>query len=268
MHEFPCDGPVQVDLRQGNGTCELRAEPRDTATVEVEPYDNTEAGRQAARDTRVELSGDTLVVAAPEGGGWLFRRTPRLRITVAVPNGSSGRLRVASADLSCRGEWRDIKINTASGDVDVERTTGDLTVNTASGDVRAGHVGGRLTVNSASGDVSASRVDGAVEVKGASADVEVDDLRGDLRSHTASGDVRVGTASRGSITVNSASGDVSIGVTSGTGVWLDLNTFSGRTSSDLTLSGDAPPADHQLTIQVRTMSGDIDVHRVPARDDA
>src|SRR5690606_25861423 len=145
--------------------------------------------------------------------------------------------------------WRDIKINTASGDVDVERTTGDLTVNTASGDVRAGHVGGRLTVNSASGDVSASRVDGAVEVKGASADVEVDDLRGDLRSHT-------------------ASGDVSIGVTSGTGVWLDLNTFSGRTSSDLTLSGDAPPADHQLTIQVRTMSGDIDVHRVPARDDA
>lgn len=267
MYEFPSAGPVLVDLRQGSGTCEFRAEPRDTVTVEVEPYDNTEAGRQAARDTRVELSGDTLIITAPEGGGWLFRRSPRLRITATVPTGSSGRLRVASADLTCHGEWRDIKINTASGDVDVERTTGDLTVNTASGDVRAGHVGGRLSVNSASGDVSASRVDGAVDVKGASADVEVDDLRGDLRSHTASGDVRIGTASRGTITVNSASGDVSIGVAYGTGVWLDLNTFSGRTNSDLTMSGDAPPSEHQLTIQVRTMSGDIDLHRVPPRDD-
>lgn len=267
MYEFTPGGPVQVDLRQTSGTCEIRAEQRDTVTVEVEPYDNTDAARQTARDTRVELSGDTLVITGPEAGGWLFRRSPRLRITATVPTGSSGRLRVVSADLSCHGEWRDLKITTASGDVYVERTTEGLTINTASGDVRAGHVGGRLTVNSASGDVSASRVDGAVEVKGASADVDVDDLRGDLRSTTASGDVRVGTAGSGTITVNSASGEVSIGVAQGTGVWLDLNTLSGRTNTDLAMSGDAPPSDHQLTIQVRTMSGDIDIHRMPARDE-
>jgi DUF4097 and DUF4098 domain-containing protein YvlB len=268
MTEFPCPGPVTVDLRLGGGVCEIRAEERDTAMVEVEPYDGTDAARQAARDIRVELSGDTLVIAAPEVGGWLFRRSPRLRVTAAVPAGSSGRLRVASADITCHGEWAQVKIYTASGDAHLEHVTGDLAVNSASGDVRAGQVGGRLTVNTASGDVSANRVGGPVEIKGASAGVDIDDLGADLRSTTASGDVRVGTARRGTVTVNSASGDVTIGVVTGTGVWLDLNTLSGRTSSDLNMSGDTPATGHDLTIQVRTMSGDIDVHRVPARTDA
>jgi hypothetical protein len=262
MSEFSCPGPVTVDLRLGGGSCEIHAEQRDTALIEVEPYDNSDAAREAARDTRVELSGDTLVISAPEAGGWLFRRTPRLRVTAAVPTGSSGRLRVASADITCHGEWSQVKLNTASGDVYVERVTGDLSVNSASGDVRAGQVDGRLTVNTASGDVSANRVVGSVEVKGASAEVEIDDLGGDLRSSTASGDVRIGSARQGAISVNSASGDVSVGVVAGTGVWLDINTLSGRTDSDLDVGEQTPPRGHDLSIQVRTMSGDVTIHRV------
>jgi DUF4097 and DUF4098 domain-containing protein YvlB len=135
-------------------------------------------------------------------------------------------------------------------------------VNSASGDVRAGRVDGGLSVNTASGDVKAQHVGGSAEVKGASADVEIDDLGGDLRSNTASGDVRVGAARQGTLRVNSASGDVSVGVVPGVGVWMDLNTLSGRTSSDLNMSGDSPPASHDLTVQVRTLSGDIKIHRV------
>lgn len=262
MSEFACSGPVTVDLRLGGGSCELRAEPRETALVEVEPYDNSEASRDAARDTRVELSGDALVISAPETGGWLFRRAPRIRVTATVPTGSTGRLRVASADVSCHGEWEQVKVNTASGDVYVEQVSGDLSVNTASGDVRTGNVDGRLTVNTASGDVTANRVIGAVEIKGASADVEVEEIGSDFRTSTASGDIRVGSARQGSITVNSASGDVSLGVVAGTGVWLDLNTLSGRTRSDLEMGEQSPPSGHALSIQVRTMSGDIEIHRV------
>lgn len=268
MDQFDCPGPVTVDLRLAAGACEIRAEPRDSAVVEVEPYDGSDTARQAAESTRVELTGDTLVIAAPESGGWLFRRSPRLRITAAVPTGSSGRLRVASADITCYGEWAQVKLNTASGDAHVEHVTGDLTVNSASGDIRAGQVDGRLTVNTASGDVTAGHIGGPVQVKGASADLEVDDLGADLRSHTASGDVRIGTARRGTVAVNSASGDVSIGVATGTRVWLDLNTLSGRTRSDLDMTGDTPAGDLELTLQVRTMSGDIDIHRIPATADA
>lgn len=262
MYEFSSSGPVAVDLRVGGGTCELRAEPRDTATVSVEPGDDSDAASDAARQTRVELSGDTLVITAPESGGWLFRRVPRLHVTVTVPTGSSGRVRVASADLSCSGEWSHLKVSTASGDVQVEQVTADLTVNSASGDIRVGQVDGRLTVHTASGDITATRVGGPVEVKGASADVDIEELGDGLRLNTASGDVRVGTCRQGTVAVNSASGDVSIGIAAGTGVWLDLNTLSGRTSSDLDVRGDAPPTGHSLSLQVRTISGDIQLHRV------
>lgn len=268
MPEFSCSGPITVDLRLGGGTCELRAESSDTARVDVEPYDNSDAAQAAAREARVEVTGDTLVISAPEASGWLFRRSPRLRVTAMVPTGSSGRLRVATADITCHGEWSDVKVNTASGDTYLERVTGDVTVNSASADVRTGQVDGRLTVNTASGNVSATSVRGAVEVKGASGDLEIDNLGEGLRSNSASGDVRIGAASSGSITVNSASGDVSVGVVTGTGVWLDLNTLSGRTESDLAIGGDTPVDRHDLAIQVRTMSGNIDIRRVTAPEPA
>lgn len=262
MHEFSCSGPVIVDVRLGGGAIDLYAEPRDTAVVEVTPYDNSDTAQQAASETRVEMSGDTLLIGAPDTSGWLFRRSPRVRVVARVPEASTAYLKVASADASIHGAWSQAKVNTASGNVSVDHVTGDLSVNTASGDVRAARIGGRLSVNTASGDVNAQQVGGSVEVKGASADVEVGDLGGDLRSSTASGDVRVGTARQGTVRANSASGDVSVGVAPGVGVWLDLNTLSGRTNSDLDMTGDAPPTSHDLTIQVRTMSGDISIHRV------
>lgn len=262
MYEFPCRGPITVDLRLAAGTIELYAEARDTATVQVEPYEDGDAAREAADRTRVELSGDTLLIDAPESSSWLWRRAPRLRITARVPTGSSARLRAASADTSCHGEWAQVKLNTASGDASFTHVTGDLTVNTASGDVRVDRVGGQFTVKTASGDVSARHVNGSVDVKGASGDLRIDELGEDLSVTTASGDVNVGAARRGSLRTNTATGDVTIGVVSGTGVWLDLNTLSGRTESDLNMGDDSAATNHALTLQVRTVSGNIRIHRV------
>lgn len=262
MSEFPCSGPITVDVRVGSGAVDLYAEPRETATVEITPFDNTDAARDAADETRVEMSGDTLVIAAPEASGWLFRRPPKVRVVARVPEASIAYVKIASADGACHGTWSHAKVNTASGDVSAEHVTGDLSVNSASGDVRAGRVDGRLSVNTASGDVTVQQVGGSVDVKGASSDLEIGDLGGDLRSATASGDVRIGVARKGTVKANSASGDVSVGVVAGAGVWLDLNTMSGSTRSDLNMSGETPPTTHDLTVQVRTMSGDITIHRV------
>jgi hypothetical protein len=269
MPEFPCPGPITVDLRITGGTVELHAEPRDTAVVEVAPYDDSAASREAAEQTRVELTGDTLLIAGPEAPGWLLRRSPRLRVSARVPADSAGRLRVASADVTGHGRWSHVKLNTASGDAYVEQVAADLSVNTASGDVRAVQVGGRLTVNSASGDVSAERVDGSVDVKSASGDVQVEQAGADVNVKTASGDTRIGATRHGTVRATTVSGDVSVGVVSGTGVWLDLNTLSGRTSSDLEMGGEpGTPSQPDLTVQVRTVSGNIDVHRVTQRTPA
>lgn len=260
MPELPCPDPVTVDVEVGGGAIHLVAEPRATATVEVTPLEDSETARQAATTTRVELVDGTLLVHAPEGANWLLRRLPKLRVTVAVPTGSRARIRTASADTTCRGGWEQVRVASASGDASVAEVTGDLVVNTASGDVRAERVGGRLTVKTVSGDVWAARVDGPVDVKSATGDIEIDTLGADLRAGTVSGDVRVGAARRGRVQVHSASGDTRIGVVAGTGVWLDLTTLSGRTSSDL--EPGAEPLPHDLSVTVYTVSGDIAVHRV------
>lgn len=264
MPEFACPHPVTVEARLGSGAIEIHAEPRDTALVEVSPVSESASARDAASQTRIDFSGNLLSISGPESNGWPFRRSPQLRVTARVPAGSSGRIRVLSANIACHGDWDQISLNTASGDGYIEHVTGDLSVNSASGKMRAARVGGRLTVNSVAGAITAQQVVGSVDVKSASGDVDLGDLRSNLLVHTASGDVRIGAARQGTIRINSASGDVSVGVVAGTGVWLDLSSLSGRTRSDLCHGTKPAPADPTLTVQVRTMSGDIGVYRATA----
>jgi hypothetical protein len=58
---------------------------------------------------------------------------------------------------------------------------------------------------------------------------------------------------------------VNVGVAQGTSVWLDVITASGRTHSDLDMSGGpAGGGQPDLALTLRTASGDIDIHRVVA----
>lgn len=266
MPEFTCPEPITVTARLGSGTIEITAEDRPTATVDVSPYDNSDSSREAAANTRVEMHDGRLLIEAPETGGFMFRRSPRIRVDVRVPADSALEVKVASADLSAHGRFASAAVKSASGGVYLDHVTGDATVSTASGGVRVVRVDGALRVNAASGDVNAHAVNGAVTAHAASGDVEIDVAGGSVEAKTASGDVRVGSARRGAVRVNSASGDVQVGVESGTGVWLDLTTISGSTRSDLSTSDAPANGEPALTIQVRTLSGDIEIHRVQAAD--
>ncbi len=272
MHDFPCPEPVTVTGRLAAGTMEVIAEARDTATVEIIPADGSDSSRDAATQTRVEMLPGRLVVEAPEIGlGWLLRRTPKLRITIRVPRGCDLELKTVSADLKGLGQFGRGTLTTASGDVQFQQSTGDVTVQTASGDARVEDVGGVLTVNSASGDVSIGQIGQEATVRTASGDVTIASAATSVRAVTASGDVRVGSVRHGQLTVSTASGDVAIGVERGTGVWLDLSTLSGDTRNELTMGGDAgggTPGEVALTLSVRTVSGDIKLHRVGAHTPA
>jgi hypothetical protein len=266
MYEFDCPEPVALSLRIAGGSAEIVAEDRPNATVEVAPFDNSDASLDAATRTRVELRGRVLLVEAPEWTGWLFRRGPQIRVTVRLPQDGDLVVKVASADVRAAGRYRKASLASASGDISVEHVTGDASANAASGDVRVGRVDGSLNANGASGDVTVGYVGGDVSAKSASGDVAVNHAGGSLRATTASGDVRVGTATTGTVRVNSASGEVTIGVAAGTGVWLDLTSISGDTRTDLAMpTGHGDRSAATLTLQVRTVSGDIDVHRADLR---
>jgi len=263
--EFPCAGPVNATVRVGSGVLNVTAEDSNVAVVEVSPYDDSEASRAAADNTKVQFNGDRLNIEVAEtAGGWIFRRSGRVRIDLRLPIDSQLRAQTGSADVHADGRLGATTIHTGSGDSYVTETSGDLTVQSGSGDVRAERVGGILRARAASGDVSAASVAGEVIVELASGDVDIEEVGGPVRASTASGDINIASANGTNVRIRSASGDVTVGVPVGTRVWLDLSTMSGSTSTDLAMSPAAPELGAQLSLEVRTMSGDISVHRVAA----
>jgi hypothetical protein len=262
MFEFPCTAPVNTEVRLFDGHLEVTADERNTATVTVEPFDNSDSAKEAASRTTVEMRGSKLVVHAPEvSSGWLRRRGAPVRITIGVPANSSVDAKIASADTFLHGDYSTVTINVASGDIMLDRASGDVSINSASGDLRVGRVGGGLKVNTASGDVIADEVVGLTTAHSASGDIEIDRAGDGVRANTASGDIKVREARQGAYKVNSASGDIAIGVANGVGVWMDVTTMSGRAQSDLNNVSTGPNGQAVLSLHLRSMSGDIRVLR-------
>jgi hypothetical protein len=262
MYEFDSTGPLDLSVRIAGGAADIVAEERRGVTVDVTPYDGSEASRNAAANTRVQQHGDTIVIEAPDWTGLLFRRGPRVRVAVRLPHDGAVSVAVASADVRATGRYRTANLTSASGDITIDHVTGDLSAKTASGDVRVGRVDGGASLNGASGDFVVGRIGGDVSTHSASGDITISEVGGSVRAGTASGDIRIGAAGAGTVQVKSASGDVGVGVVPGTGVWLDLTSMSGDTRTDLDMPpGGGEPSAATLTVQVRTASGDIHVHR-------
>ena len=89
---------------------------------------------------------------------------------------------------------------------------------------------------------ASARIGGDVTGKSASGDVSLGTIGGSVRLATVSGDVEIGSVATGSASVRSVSGDVEIGVARGTRVYLDINSTSGDTVSELDMSDAASSA--------------------------
>jgi hypothetical protein len=262
MREFACPEPITLRAKVPAGALSVTTEPRDTATVEVLPYDESGASREAADQTVVELRGDTLVVEIPDHG-WRLRRS-HVRVEVRLPEDSRLQVKLASAEGRLLGRYGDSVVETASGDVQVGHVAGYLRLHAASGNVRVDRVDGQLGLDTSSGGVTVGRTGGDAAVQTASGNVVVTQADGSVRVRTASGDLRLDSVRRGEVRLSSSSGDVEVGVATGTSVWLDLSTASGTTRSELTRLGpEGPGGNPDLTLSVRTASGDIELRRVP-----
>nr|WP_243850952.1 DUF4097 family beta strand repeat-containing protein [Modestobacter marinus] len=155
-----------------------------------------------------------------------------------------------------------VVVTTASGDLVAEHAAA-LQARSASGDVRGGRVDGRFTAATASGDVQLDDARGPVDVRTASGDVVLARTVTDVSAKTASGDVRVERAVSGTVRVRTVSGDTTVAVQPGLRVWLDVQSVSGRLTSDL--DGDAPGAVDDptaaLSVLLTSVSGDLRLRR-------
>jgi DUF4097 and DUF4098 domain-containing protein YvlB len=266
MYEFDRSAPVTIALRAQGGVVQVVAEERDTIQVEVLPLADNENAHEAARATRVVLEDDTLLIQTPGSEYWRWRRSPKLRISVKAPAGSALAGKSSSADIRAAGVYSMIQLDAASADIEVDEVTGDADLGAASGNVSVARVGGALRIKSASGRLRIGDVTGDVNAETASGDIRVGSGGGSVRAVTASGDIEVGSLREGQAKLRTASGDVEVGVAAGTGVWMDLDTASGKSVVDLAMQDRTPPpaGAAALELRVRTASGDILVRRAVA----
>jgi hypothetical protein len=263
MYEFEHATPVTVALRAHGGHVEITAEDRPTVQVEVTPLNGGDTAQEAARRTRVVLEDDTLLVQVAAADSWLWRRTPKLGITIRVPAGSALAGKITSAAVRALGVYSVVQLDVASADVEVDEVTGDAALDAQSGALSIGRVGGALRIHTASGNLAIGDVTGDVSADTASGKITVSSAGGSAKVKSASGSIEVGSLRQGTARISTASGNIRVGVAAGTGVYLDLDTASGTSTSDLTAHGDVPPGSPpaELDLRVRTASGNIHVHR-------
>jgi DUF4097 and DUF4098 domain-containing protein YvlB len=224
---FATPAPVALRINVPAGHVEIEtADTRETTVeLEVRGHDAEESERDVRIEMRPRGEGHEVVVDADERGGRV--RNAEYRVRVTTPHGADLESNLASADLRARGRYGGVEANVASGDVDLERVA-------------------TARVNSASGDVRIEAASGPVKI------------------NTASGDVGVRSVAEGEVNVHSASGDIEVGIARGSRLFVDAQSLSGETSSELELESGSPLEGDEgplVELRAQTMSGDIAVRR-------
>jgi hypothetical protein len=270
MHEtFEITGDLTVAIELAAGEVTIETHPGSQAEVDLEGLD--EESHRLLEEARVELreppGGQELLIRVPERKGWGFLLGGRrgFRLHVRCPEGAALRVETKSADVRGRGRFGTVDVSSASGDLTFDDVFGDANVKTVSGDVELGTLRRQAVAQSTSGDVRIARAEGPVTVGSVSGDIQVRDARGDVAANTVSGDQRVDAVQEGLVRMRSVSGDLAVGIRRGSRVYLECNTMSGDTSSELEVSG-GPVSDEGPLVELRakSVSGDIRVLRAAA----
>jgi DUF4097 and DUF4098 domain-containing protein YvlB len=194
-----------------------------------------------------------------------------------------------------------VVLNGSSNDVTVQDIEGDVEVGVNSGDVTMERIGGRVRVTGIRGDIGLVDVAGGVQVSTSSSDVTMRNVRGAVRVSTTAGDVMM-TESRvhsldvetmngdvlfsgqlsdaGRSTLSTHSGSVRLELASDARAQVEMQSFSGRITSQLPLvllprtKGKDSDDVRRLqlgreggaVLSISTFSGDIEIVRIGARN--
>ncbi|MBX3131971.1 MAG: DUF4097 family beta strand repeat protein [Gemmatimonadaceae bacterium] len=147
--------------------------------------------------------------------------------------------------------------NSTSGLIDVRGTMSEVAARTTSGRIQVHGARTRLEVRTISGSLELRDVQGRMSIEGTSTSIDLENASGDLTAETVSGSIRIrrsaltnlrarttsGTINyegslspTGSYTLNTHSGSITMALPANVGARLELETFSGRISSDFPLT--------------------------------
>jgi putative adhesin len=284
MPTFQTPTPIAVELDLGVGDISIEASERSDTVVEVLPSDPAKPGDvSAAEQTRVDLSGDRLVVRGPRGWrSWMPRGgRESIDVRISLPHGSAIQGDAGVAALRCTGALGEFRFKTGAGDLEVEEA-GSVRIRTGAGDVSVGHAAGDLYASTGSGVIRIDTVDGSAVIKSSNRETWIGHVAGDLRVNaangsisvdqagatvvlkTANGDIRMGEAAPGAVEARTAFGQIDVGIRAGVAAWLDLDTGFGRVNNELADSERPDAGVETVEVRARTSYGDISIRRASA----
>jgi hypothetical protein len=261
---FPLTGPINLSVRLGHGSLVVHC-VEDLTEAKVELTARPGAEDYVDRVT-VEMSGPTLTVHAPRQGGVfdllgdMWRKHAGVDVAVTVPSGTAMKLSTYTAGVRVEGRSGGADVATGAADVQLEQVDGDLRLRSGSARTSVGEVRGSVLVRSGAGDAHFGDIAGNLQSMCGSGLLEARLVRGNARVRTGAGEARLG-AVYGNVDLASGSGPMSVGLPTGVTARLDLQTGSGRVTSELPI-GEKPASSHgAITVRARTGSGDVRLFR-------
>lgn len=287
---FPVEGPLELDVNVTFGRVEVSLDAEGEAVVEVrhdpsaqQPWaqsvtsvlnwvserfgdqltaqwgaDLHGGAGDAVAQTRIELTGNRLVVHAPKA--LQMRGTP-LAVSVRAPAGTHVQVRAGSANVTVTGAAGRAEVMTGSGEVKLDRADGAATVRTGTGPVRLGPTLSGLQVRTGSGDIEASSLSGSATLVTGTGDIWLGAAAGEIMARTGSGDLSVADAASGTLELSTGSGEIRVGIRPGVAAEIDLASSSGKVSTELEFDLEPPEGDVPLKVRARTGSGGAVVTR-------
>jgi putative adhesin len=280
MPTFNTPEPITATIDVVVGDVRITAGAAGTTVVDVRPSDTgSDEDRKVAERTRVEHSGDSLLIKAPKLRSWLPRsHGGSIDVTIELPAGSRVHAAGQLTDFHGTGELGDSTIKTGLGQIQLERA-GAVNLKTGIGDITVGHVSGHADISAGSGEVRVQELAGSAVVKNSNGDSMIGEAHGDLRVNAANGsiaievahaslvakssngDVRVGDAVRGSVVLETRLGDLEVGIREGTAAYLDVRAAAGRVHNMLEAAEAPDRSGETVEVRGRTSAGSIVVRR-------
>lgn len=242
------DAP-ETEVRIQSGSVDLVEGPTGQITVTVETNDPRFV---------IQQRGDLIEVSSDRDARWMFSSSAK--VVVALPPHATAVVRTASADIDVQVPVRKAEIKTASGNVAV-READFAVIKTASGSMELGRIGDALRSATASGDLSVKEAHGSVVTSTASGDVRIADTDATLEVNTVSGKVMVDRYDGPRASFKSMSGNVHVGIPEGTKLDLDADLLSGKVNLP-PKSQVKPETKREMTLKVKSVSGDLSISRV------
>jgi hypothetical protein len=238
----------RLEVRLQSGRLTIEVGPPGRIDIELVGSDSD--------DVVITGTGDMVTVANVPG---FARWGKSVTVRAIVPKGCALGVGGAALDVAARGVLGRTLVALASGDLDMEAVAA-LDAKSASGDISVESCAGRCRVTSASGDLRLGRIDEDLTASTASGDVRADRVGGTAEVRTASGAVSLNECCGPVISVKSLSGDISVGIPGGRRVEADMTTLSGSVHLP-EKRGAGAVANQVVRLQVRSVSGDIEVRR-------